>query len=156
MSTVVQCICRLSKPAALLEFYAFFHQSFPILASSDSDMQAFGARSISWSQMEKDWDCGPFYYLILSARALRKWMSIFLIIFSIKVYFKSETQEDGDYPCFLLTIIYTRMWTRVKPWWWSDPGKAVSETTNRWIESLNRQRESVATLVFWFESRNRR
>ncbi len=27
--------------------------------------------------------------------------------------------------------------------------KAVSETTNRWIESVNRQRESVATLVFF-------
>jgi len=26
--------------------------------------------------------------------------------------------------------------------------KAVSETTNRWIESVNRERESVATLVF--------
>ncbi len=37
--------------------------------------------------------------------------------------------------------------------------KAVSEPTNRWIETVNRDRESVATLVFWgfiLESRNRR
>ncbi len=28
-------------------------------------------------------------------------------------------------------------------------GKAVSETTNRWIESVNRERESVETLLFF-------
>ncbi len=34
--------------------------------------------------------------------------------------------------------------------WLTGPiGKAVSETTNRQIESVNRERESVATLLFF-------
>ncbi len=36
---------------------------------------------------------------------------------------------------------------RIRPL--GDTGKAVSETTNRQIESVNPERESVATLIFF-------
>ncbi len=42
-----------------------------------------------------------------------------------------------------LAVIFALMWM------FSVAGKAVSETTNRQIESVNRERESVATLLFF-------
>ncbi len=63
-------------------------------------MQAFGARMypVKPNGEGVGRSVSLFYFLILSARALRKWINIFLIILSLKVYFKSETQEDGFYP----------------------------------------------------------